>query len=178
MAETPLFKIIPNEQSPKVNGKVYPEKDKELILSLLIYTKNLPDCVGLAANQVAYKGKRIRKRFFLMTDGKEWYPILNPKVKKLHGSPVRRIEGCKTWPDKAISALRYLKVTLSYQDHKGTKHTHLFVGYGAQIVQHEMGHLDGIEEIFTNKMIKDITGRNDKCPCGSNRKYKHCCINK
>jgi SEC-C motif len=21
-------------------------------------------------------------------------------------------------------------------------------------------------------------GRNDKCPCGSNKKYKHCCLNK
>ena len=25
--------------------------------------------------------------------------------------------------------------------------------------------------------IKNI-GRNDKCPCGSNKKYKKCCINK
>lgn len=178
MNKEPLFKIILNEQSPKVYDRADPEKDKELILSFLMYTKNLPDCVGLAANQLKYKGRRISKRFFLMTDGKEWYPILNPKVKKYHGSPVRRIEGCKTWPDKAISALRYLKVTLSYQDHKGTRHTHLFVGYGAQIVQHEMDHLNGIEEKFTNKMIKDITGRNDKCPCGSGLKFKHCCINK
>jgi uncharacterized protein YecA (UPF0149 family) len=22
------------------------------------------------------------------------------------------------------------------------------------------------------------TGRNDMCPCGSNKKYKHCCLNR
>lgn len=27
-------------------------------------------------------------------------------------------------------------------------------------------------------IVKPITaGRNDKCPCGSGKKYKHCCLN-
>ncbi len=27
-------------------------------------------------------------------------------------------------------------------------------------------------------MSQDKPGRNDKCPCGSGRKYKHCCLEK
>ena len=39
-----------------------------------------------------------------------------------------------------------------------------------------------IEIIYNNKRlwletIKNV-GRNDKCPCGSNKKFKKCCINK
>lgn len=29
-----------------------------------------------------------------------------------------------------------------------------------------------------SKLVLGKVGRNDPCPCGSGKKYKHCCINK
>ena len=55
----------------------------------------------------------------------------------------------------------------------------VFQNFNAQVVQHEMDHLDGklmIDRIF--KAIPIVTkkiGRNDKCPCGSGKKFKKCC---
>lgn len=177
LPEPPPFKLILREQTPRVLGKVDPIKDKELIATFAIFTKQQHDCVGMSANQLAYKGKRIKKRFFLMYRGEQWYAILNPKMIKKHGQPVQRIEGCKTWPDKAITAQRHLKVTISFQDQDGAHYERIFAGLDAQIVQHEMDHLNGVEEVFTLKMISDKHRRNDPCPCGSGKKYKKCCIN-
>ena len=45
-------------------------------------------------------------------------------------------------------------------------------GWDAQVYQHEMDHLDGIAEKFSQD---DKIGRNDPCKCGSGKKYKKCC---
>ncbi|TRZ81795.1 hypothetical protein D4R86_02170 [bacterium] len=53
-------------------------------------------------------------------------------------------------------------------------------------VQHEIDHFNGI--VFRERQSLDVfkpivnveakIGRNDPCPCGSNKKYKKCCLNK
>ena len=37
--------------------------------------------------------------------------------------------------------------------------------------------VDGKHYVEMPKMPSIKVGRNDPCPCGSGRKYKHCCIN-
>jgi|TARA_Y100000310_G_scaffold122661_1_gene121358 preprotein translocase subunit SecA len=50
-------------------------------------------------------------------------------------------------------------------------------------VQHEIDHLNG-ETILDREdkpepiVVKKKIGRNDPCHCGSEKKYKKCCINK
>ena len=61
------FKIIPNEQTPKVYASRYDEvrlnKD-ELITKFLIFVRKQHNCAGLAANQVSVDGDRIIIKFF------------------------------------------------------------------------------------------------------------------
>jgi uncharacterized protein YecA (UPF0149 family) len=50
-------------------------------------------------------------------------------------------------------------------------------GKEAQIIQHEIDHMDGIL-IIDKEYKSNNVGRNDPCPCGSGKKYKKCCISK
>ena len=49
----------------------------------------------------------------------------------------------------------------------------------AQILQHEVDHLNGVKEELVprlkNLIVGKKVGRNDSCPCDSGKKYKHCC---
>ena len=50
-------------------------------------------------------------------------------------------------------------------------------------VQHEIDHLNGMRILdraqeLTIRRDKPKIGRNEKCPCGSGKKYKKCCIGK
>ena len=53
----------------------------------------------------------------------------------------------------------------------------------AVCVQHEIDHLNGMrildraQELTIRRTERKI-GRNEKCPCGSGKKYKKCCIGK
>lgn len=58
-----------------------------------------------------------------------------------------------------------------------------FEGLESHIIQHEIDHLDGIEEKFIDEenksqLIKQHNiNRNDPCPCGSRKKFEKCCMN-
>jgi hypothetical protein len=34
------------------------------------------------------------------------------------------------------------------------------------------------KEVVKSVRVKKLPGRNDLCPCGSGKKYKHCCLNR
>ena len=53
-------------------------------------------------------------------------------------------------------------------------------GIAARVVQHEYDHLFGKLISDHGKCVSPFVsqkqfGRNDPCPCGSNKKYKKCC---
>lgn len=184
MKVTQPFSLALNEQTPKVKELVDYQKDKDLIVAFAEYASSLPQCLGLAANQVMMNKERIMKRFFVIhfSEGL-WMLVLNPQIVKYHGSPRLKTEGCKTWPGKPIVVYRYPKVEVRFQtlplkegEEQKTVQREL-VALAAQVFQHEVDHLNGVEEKFTNHIQKDTIQRNEKCPCGSGLKYKNCCLN-
>ncbi len=73
-------------------------------------------------------------------------------------------------------------VALSYELHNNTK-MRLNCGY----TPHEMSdffeddedvYIPALPKFQPSKREEPKTGRNDKCPCGSGKKYKNCCLNK
>ena len=92
-----------------------------------------------------------------------------------------KLEGCLTWIGKAIVAERFPAVLVGYYDIDGNLvRDKIFKGFDAQIFQHEYNHIEGIPEEIVDCNYKLPTekkpGRNDKCPCGSGKKYKQCCM--
>ena len=185
--------VIPNQQTPRV-----PEiEDIELFFIQNIkrlqefkdYAYTRFDAVGLAANQCSFDSERFMLRVFALKrfDNFEidykpmWRLIIDPHITEYIGIKEIKTEGCLTWKGKLIVAERSRAIRVSYYDEIGQSvNNELHFGFEGQVWQHEINHLNGVEERVEERGFiepKPISvGRNDKCPCGSNLKYKNCCL--
>ena len=193
--ERQKFAIIHNEQTPAV-----PEMDikellthREVLVDFLHHAStSYSTGIGLAANQVRFAdvmgsgvaGNRVMLPFFakktIGTD--QWVLILNPKIISTSGDKLKQIEYCLTWPGQEIEVERHYTITVEYYDINGKKHTRTVSAFEAQLWQHEIDHLNGVEETIVKgsggirKGVKIMP--NEPCPCGSGKKFKKCCRNK
>jgi peptide deformylase len=180
------FRIIPNQQTPKVVQEImsveYIEKHNDILNEFLEFVKYKYNAVGLAANQCNLNKERFNQRIFAIRNLKDytWRLIIDPVILEYIGMKEPKLEGCLTWYGKSILADRFRAVKVSYYDIDGGFHRdEIYNGFEAQIWQHEINHLNGIEEQVVNNdyklpVVKIM--RNEKCPCGSGKKYKLCCL--
>ena len=94
--------------------------------------------VGLSAIQV---GVPLRLIVADVGEGKEVY--INPKVIRLGGTKQEMLEGCLSFPGIYENVLRSTKITISYQSPDESNLTLNAKGLRAQMLQHEIEHLDG-----------------------------------
>src|SRR3972149_9534299 len=130
-------------------GKI-DKKVKDLIADLkdTLEAQKNPEGVGLAAPQV---GKNL-KVFIINHEGQKRV-IINPKIlskskdKRATKKKISRkeiLEGCLSLPNYYGPLNRSLSIKIEYLDEKGDKKVEEFKGFLAQIVQHEIDHLNGI----------------------------------
>ena len=123
---------------------------------------------GLAAVQV---GLPIRAAvYFLDVETfKDPHVLINPEI--LEGSNWKTIkEGCLSIPDTWTNVERFHNIKY-VNDGKVCEAE----GFEAQVIQHEIDHMDGILNIDRAHKNGSV-GRNSPCPCGSGLKYKKCCL--
>lgn len=121
--------------------------------------------VGLAAPQIS-----INKRVAIVRTEYEDINLVNPTIVEKESGFVNFGEGCLSVPNERLNTQRYKEIFV-----KDDLHPDGFVAVGdvAVVIQHEIDHLDGI--LITDRVVgKNKIGRNDKCPCGSWKKYKRC----
>ena len=121
-------------------------------------TQNDPEGVGLAAPQI---GKNLC--IFLINYEKISRIIINPKVlykskSKSHSTKASRggkeiLEGCLSLPYYYGPLKRTPKVTVKYLNEKGEEITEDFEGFNAQIILHEIDHLNGI--LFIDRLFEE-----------------------
>lgn len=114
-----------------------------------------PEGVGLAAPQVG-----IRTRMFAMEDKEGYKVVINPQI--LYISEIKKIktkpshddvmEGCLSIPHYYGPVKRASRLKLKYLDVEGKEVIENFQKFPAQIVQHEVDHLDGI--LFVDKLLE------------------------
>ena len=185
------FEIIPDQQTPKVPQITTDSENIHdyLVKYLPVLQEFLDSCyeryyaAGLACNQVSLNDERFMVRAFAYKDeiDKLWKLAIDPVIEEYIGMKEIKCEGCLTWKGKVIVAERSRAVKVSYVDIKGNLHRdEIYKGFFGQVWQHEINHLNGVEERVEERGFiepKPISvGRNDKCPCGSNLKYKNCCL--
>jgi peptide deformylase len=105
--------------------------------------------VGLAANQI---GKNLS--IFVAYDNKKFYTFINPEIVKFFGKEKIMEEGCLSVPNVWGQIKRYEGVVVSYQDLFGKRKKLKAKGLLAQIIQHEIDHLNGV--LFIDKAIEVI----------------------
>lgn len=127
------------------------DPDLQALIPDFIFTMYERDGVGLAANQV---GSRFR--MFVIDphwshEDAEPNPIvmINPVIETREGE-IAREEGCISLPGIFADVHRAAKITFSYTDPLGVRHSDSAEGFEAVVIQHEYDHLDGI--LFTDKI--------------------------
>ena len=94
-------------------------------------------CVGMAANMIGYN-----KRIIIFTAGIMDIVMINPVIVK-KAQPYETEEGCLSLTG-VRKTRRWEKITVEYQDTDFNKKRGEFMGFVAQIIQHECDHLEGI----------------------------------
>lgn len=178
------IQIINEQQTPSLAFLDKPESfgkdNKELIEKMFDFIQ-YRSAVGLAANQVSIDGERCLQRFFIEKNPKtdKWSVVINPKITERIGMTDFRLEGCLTWPGYEIACQRYRRIKVVYYTIDGEYKEETITKFRAHIWQHEINHLDGVEEKVEKTNTTQVTPwnfqRNDICPCGSEKKYKVCC---
>ncbi|MBU0572342.1 peptide deformylase [Patescibacteria group bacterium] len=115
-----------------------------------------PEGVGLAAPQI---GKNLR--VFVMRDGEEIKTVINPEIisttkaktaKTKKDNKDEALEGCLSIPHYYGSLTRGGEITIKYLNEDGQKVVETFKDFPAQIVQHEIDHLEG--HLFVDRLLK------------------------
>lgn len=115
------------------------ETDKEIITDLkdtLIF--NSHRCVGMAANMIGYHKNAI----VFFDNNKQTQIMLNPKIIKKE-IEYEAIEGCLSLEGER-KTIRYKKIKVEYLDELYRKRIKTYTDFEAQIIQHEIDHLQGI----------------------------------
>ncbi|MBQ4149148.1 MAG: peptide deformylase [Clostridium sp.] len=100
-------------------------------------TANREKCVGMAANMIG-----VRKRIIIVNIGFLNVVMYNPVILK-RDTPYETEEGCLSL-EGVRKTTRYQNIELEYLDGSWKKHRQKYSGWTAQIIQHEMDHLEGI----------------------------------
>ncbi|MBR2794622.1 MAG: peptide deformylase [Solobacterium sp.] len=127
----PIFLSVKSEPAEKSDIPL----GMELIQAL---QENSGKCVGMAANMIG-----VRKRIIAINTGKGFFALMfNPVIIEKSGLYDSQ-EGCLSL-DGVRNTKRYRDITVEYTDLRWKKLTKKFSGLEAQIIQHEMDHLEGI----------------------------------
>lgn len=94
-------------------------------------------CVGMAANMIG-----VHKNIIVVTVAERNIVMLNPTIIKRSGKYITE-EGCLSLAG-VRTTVRYKKILVQYQDMQLKFNKETFVGFTAQIIQHEIDHCNGI----------------------------------
>ena len=98
---------------------------------------NQDRCVGMAANMIG-----VKKRIIIVNIGIINLVMYNPVIVRKDG-PFETEEGCLSL-DGVRETTRYQNIEVEYLDGSWKKHLQKYSGWTAQIIQHEVDHLNGI----------------------------------
>ncbi len=124
------FLSIPSTPATKLDSNVA----QDLKDTLSFYSDR---CVGMAANMIG-----VSKNIIIFSVGPCQIVMFNPKITK-KSKPYKTEEGCLSLNGQR-ACTRYEKITVEYQDESFKKQIQSYEGFVAQIIQHEIDHLNGI----------------------------------
>ena len=94
-------------------------------------------CVGMAANMIG-----VNKRIIIFDDKDSVTVMFNPEILKGSGA-YEAEEGCLSLSGTR-KAKRWRSIKLRYQNERFETRIKTYTGFTAQIIQHELDHLEGI----------------------------------
>jgi peptide deformylase len=83
-------------------------------------------------------------RVVVVETGKQRWTMVNPEITDVGPDDFLVWDDCFSFPNLLVRVNRAYQVTVTYQDLKGKTHTMSVEGPMAELLQHELDHLDGI----------------------------------
>jgi peptide deformylase len=83
-------------------------------------------------------------RVIVVETGKQRWTMVNPEITDVGPDDFTVWDDCFSFPNLLVRVNRAYQVTVTYQDLKGKTHTMSVEGPMAELLQHEIDHLDGI----------------------------------
>ena len=108
---------------------------QDLLDTLMAHGEN---CVGMAANMIG-----VCRKIIAFDNGGSHMVMLNPSIVKQCGS-FETEESCLSLLGGPRKTTRYRKIKVQYQTLDFQTRLKTFEGWTAQIIQHEIDHLNGI----------------------------------
>lgn len=115
------------------------ESDRQTAQDLLdTITAHKNECVGMAANMIG-----IKKRVIVFDDGGAFKIMFNPEIIG-KSEPYSTEEGCLSLLGAPRPTMRFKKIKVQYLNEEFKPRIKTFMGFTAQIIQHEIDHCSGI----------------------------------
>ena len=115
------------------------KEDIQTINDLLDTLKaNSNCCVGMAANMIG-----VSKTILAAIIDNEYIVMINPQITGKSKQSFEAEESCLSL-NGVRNAVRYKSITVEYLDRKFKKKKQTFIGFNAQIIQHEIDHFNGV----------------------------------
>ena len=124
------------------------DDDVKDLVGDLFDTLNVSGGVGLSAPQIG-----VHKRVIFVSCEQFTGEMINPIIKETNGTS-KLPEGCLSFPGVSEDIERSDDVVVEYKKLSGEKVTEKFTGFPAQIVQHEVDHLNGVLMIDSLSRLK------------------------
>lgn len=138
--------VLRKEAKEVAIEKIKSKEIQDLIKEMIEVLKSEEIGVGLAAPQIG-----VDKRIFILKDIKKnkYFVFVNPKILKLSKEGRLMPEGCLSVRDYWGKVKRAGKISVEARDEIGKKFEKEFSSLAAQIIQHEVDHLNGV--LFVDK---------------------------
>ena len=112
--------------------------DAQVVVDLMDTLRaNIDHCVGMAANMIG-----VNKRIIVFDDNDSPTVMFNPEIIKCSGN-YETEEGCLSLSGTRKSK-RWKSIKVRYQNERMEIRLKIYTGFTAQIIQHEVDHLEGI----------------------------------
>ena len=106
------------------------------LLETLVANKDV--CVGMAANMIG-----VKKRIIAFDNNGEYMVLFNPEIIE-KTEEYEAEEGCLSLLGGPRKVKRYKVIKVKYQNVAMKEFSKIFVGWTAQIIQHEVDHCNGV----------------------------------
>lgn len=131
----PRLRKYPDAILFKKSTAVLPDENISPILRDMRYILlNSKSGVGIAAPQAGHSRRVILVKQRVM---------INPRITLHSIMMTKQVEGCLSCPGVYKKIWRHKGIMVRYLDERREKHTQWFDGVEAQIIQHEIDHLNG-----------------------------------
>ena len=115
------------------------EADKQVALDLLeTLQAHRSECVGMAANMIG-----VKKSIIAVGVGFSQFVMINPEIIRKK-KPYDTEEGCLSLLGGPRKCKRFEEIEVKYLDINWKPQTGKYSGYVAQIIQHEVDHVNGV----------------------------------